>query len=269
MSVIDPQSVADILVECSDRYVLPRYNALADGEVTTKTGPRDFVTQADLDVEEHLKRVLPSLLPDSIVVGEEGVSNGDIPLDILEDKSRPVWIVDPVDGTYNFVHGNREFGVMLGLIIDGQTQYGWIYDVLGAEMSIGEKGAGSFCAGVRLCVGAIDAPSEMNGHVNPRYFPDDEKPHIQKQRKVFKSCHSIGCAAHEYLRIAKGEAQFAIYSKLKPWDHIPGALIVREAGGIVSKWNGDMYQPDDFHEGIIAAASQDNWQDVHDIFLKK
>ena len=267
MSIIEPDKVANILRECSELYILPRYNALKDGEVCTKTGPNDLVTQADIDVEEHLKRVLPDLLPGSIVVGEEGVSNGEVSLLELRDASRPVWIVDPIDGTYNFVHGKREFGVMLGLIIDGITQYSWIYDVLGDAMSIAEQGAGAFCEGDRLQVAEAVDISSMHGHVNPKYFPPVYRPHIAEKRDLFGGCTSIGCAAHEYLRIAKGQAQFSVYSRLKPWDHIAGSLIVREAGGVVSRWDGQGYKPQDFDKGIIAASNEFSWKEVHSIFL--
>ena len=267
MPIIDPTKIADILRECSDSYIMPRYKALKDGEVCTKTGPNDLVTQADIDVENHLKRVLPDILSGSIVLGEEGVSSGEMSLATLRDSSDSIWIVDPVDGTFNFVHGKREFGIMLGLIIDGVTQYGWIYDVLGNAMSIAEYGAGAYCEDVRLNVNKVEGVSQMEGHINPKYFPDIYRPHIAEKRELFKKCSSIGCAAHEYLRIAKGEAHFSVYSRLKPWDHIPGSLIVSEAGGVISRWDGNGYKPQDFDKGIIAAASQQNWEDVHSIFL--
>ncbi|NCT40885.1 MAG: inositol monophosphatase [Alphaproteobacteria bacterium] len=266
MPVINADKISDLIVECSDTYILPRYNALSDSDISTKTGPNDLVTQADIDVEDHLKRVLPDILPGSIVIGEEGVSSGEMSLDALKDSSRPIWIVDPVDGTYNFVHGKREFGVMLGLIVNGVTQIGWIYDVLGQEMSVAERGAGAFCAGKRLEVANVNKPSEMSGHINPKYFPPNYREHIKVQRETFKHCRSIGCAAHEYLRIAKGQAQFSVYSRMKPWDHVPGALIIREAGGQVNTWDGDIYKPDDFDTGIIATASEDGWRDILDIF---
>ena len=267
MPVIDPQKIADLLVECSDTYILPRYKKLSKGEISTKTGPNDLVTQADIDVEEHLKRVLPEILPGSVVLGEEGVSNGEVSLDLLQDKSRPVWVADPVDGTFNFAHGKREFGVMLGLIIDGVTEYGWIYDTLGEAMSIAEHGAGAFCDNVRLHVNNIEAPQEMSGHINPKYFPPEFRDHIAQKREEFAHCSSIGCAAHEYLRIAKGDAQFSVYSRLKPWDHVPGALIITEAGGVVRKWDGEEYTPDDVHTGIIAASSERAAKDVQAIFM--
>ncbi|MFK7840356.1 MAG: inositol monophosphatase [Bdellovibrionales bacterium] len=264
---IDVQAVSDHLIECADQYILPRYNALKDNEISTKTGPQDLVTQADIDVENALKDILPGLLPHSVVLGEEGVSNGEMSLDMLHDKSKPIWVIDPVDGTFNFVHGKREFAVMVGLIVNGVTQYAWIYDVLGEAVTIAEVGAGAFCNGERLKVDNVTHIESMSGHINPKYFPKDYSDHIKEQRSKFRECRSIGCAGHEYLRIAKAEAQFSVYSRMKPWDHIAGSLIIREAGGEVYTWDGKIYETHHFNTGIIATTDKDEgWRRVIDIF---
>jgi fructose-1,6-bisphosphatase/inositol monophosphatase family enzyme len=268
MSVLDTDKVSAIIRECAERYILPRYKLLEEHQVMTKSGPRDLVTQADIDVEEHLKHVLPSLLPGSIVVGEEGVSSRLISLDLLKDDTRPVWVVDPVDGTHNFVHHKREFGVMLACIINGRVEHGWIYDVLGPEMLVAERGAGAFTGDERLQVNPMHALSSMEGHLNPGYFPKEYKDHINRARGLFKFCQTLNCAAHEYMRIAKGEAQFSIYSRMKPWDHLPGALIVEEAGGYVARWDREPYAAKDSHIGLIIAASREDWDMVYDVFLK-
>jgi fructose-1,6-bisphosphatase/inositol monophosphatase family enzyme len=98
---VDHHKVSEIIVECAEKYILPRYKTLAQHEISAKTSPRDLVTQADLDVEEHLTRVLPDLLPGSVVIGEEAASKNPALLDQLDDKSLKIWIVDPVDGTHN------------------------------------------------------------------------------------------------------------------------------------------------------------------------
>lgn len=268
MSVLDVDKISDILRECAERYIIPRYKLLEQHEISTKSGPRDLVTQADIDVEEHLKLVLPGLLPGSIVVGEEGVSSGLISLDLLSDDTRPVWVVDPVDGTHNFVHHKREFGVMLACVIGGRVEYGWIYDVLGSEMLVAERGAGAFAGSQKLQVQPMQALSNMAGHLNPVYFPKEYKEHIRHARGLFRSCDTLNCAAHEYLRIAKGQAQFSIYSRMKPWDHLPGALIVEEAGGYVARWDREPYAAKDSHVGLIIAASEADWNMVYDVFLK-
>lgn len=268
MSVINPEKVADILSECADLYILPRYQQLKDYEISTKTGPRDLVTQADIDVEAHLERVLPDLLPGSIVIGEEGVSRGDMNIDALQDKSQKIWVVDPVDGTHNFVSGKREFGVMLACVIDGVTQCSWIYDVLGEIHYIAERGAGAYMSSERLSLEPKDDLEHMTAHINYRYFPKAIQPKIRNAMDQFGESFSLGCAAHEYTRIAKGESDLALYSRLKPWDHLPGALMVREAGGFIAKWDGTEYTPQDDYAGLIVTSSEKNWNKSFNIIFK-
>lgn len=265
---VDSQKVSEIIVECADKYILPRYKALAQHEISAKTSPRDLVTQADLDVEEHLIRVLPDLLPGSVVIGEEAASKNPALLDQLDDKSLKIWIVDPVDGTHNFVHSKREFGVMLALIEKGEARQGWIYDVLGKEMTVAERGGGAFAGSQKLKVNPQNDAGKLHGHINPGFFPKQYRDHIHNAVKKFGGTRSMACAAHEYLRVAKGEAQFCIYSRLKPWDHVAGALIVEEAGGYAATWSGERYKPQDRDTGLIVAAGEKDWQEVYNVLLK-
>ena len=264
----DSEKVSSIIVECAEKYILPRYKALEQHQISSKTSPRDLVTQADLDVEHHLERVLPDLLSGSIVIGEEAASRAPAILDRLKDKSLTIWVVDPVDGTHNFVHHKREFGVMLSLIRYGETKQAWIYDVLGKEMTVAELGGGAFSGSRRLKVNPKSPASEISGHINPLFFPRQYRDHIQSAIKKFKKTYSMACAAHEYLRVARGDAQFSIYSRLKPWDHLAGALIVEEAGGHVAKWDRSPYMAQDHNAGLIVAASQENWNEVYGNLLE-
>ncbi len=268
MAVINPEKIADILAECASLYVLPRYKQLKDHEISTKTGPRDLVTQADIDVEAHLERALPDLLPGSIVIGEEGISRGDSHIDVLQDTSQKIWIVDPVDGTHNFVRGKREFGIMLACIIDGVTQYGWIYDVLGETHYISEKGSGAYMGDRRLNIAPRSNIADMTAHINYRYFPKELQPKIKEAMGAFNDSTSLGCAAHEYTRIARGQSDLALYSRLKPWDHLPGSLIVEEAGGYVAKWDNKPYTPQDDYAGLIVTSSEDNWKQSLNLIFK-
>lgn len=271
MAVIDPEKINQILAECAELYVLPRFKRLQDHEISSKTSPRDLVTQADIDVEAHLERVLPDILPGSVVIGEEGVSRGDTGLDALSDVAQKVWVVDPIDGTHNFVHGKDDFGIMLACIINGETQMGWIYHVVEEGKAVAEKGSGAFYNGERLRIN--EAPrietEQMRGFINPRFFPKAYHEEIRETAQRFERCESIHSAAHEYLRIARGQADFAVYSRIKAWDHLAGALLVQEAGGHVAQWTGEAYKPNSFDCGLIASSSQKGWNAVYAAFLDK
>ncbi len=267
MSLVNADDVSTIIKECAERYILPRYKALAAHEISTKSSPRDLVTQADIDVEDHLTRTLPGLLAGSVVIGEEAASKNPELLDQLHDRDLKIWVVDPVDGTYNFVNSKREFGVMLALVERGETRQAWIYDILGKEMTVAEQGSGAYSNSTKLKVKPLKNKKDMTGHINPVFFPKQYREQIAAGMNDFYACMSLACAAHEYLRVARGDAQFSIYSRLKPWDHLAGTLIVREAGGYTVKWDGSPYTPQDNNVGLIACTDKDTWGAVYDSFL--
>jgi fructose-1,6-bisphosphatase/inositol monophosphatase family enzyme len=267
VSLVNADDVSTILKECAERYILPRYKALAAHEISTKSSPRDLVTQADLDVEDHLTRTLPGLLAGSIVIGEEAASKNPGLLDQLHDRDLKIWVVDPVDGTFNFVNSKREFGVMLALVERGETRQAWIYDILGKEMTVAERGSGAYANGKKLQVKPVLSKHEMSGHVSPMFFPKRYRDNVQNAVLQFGPTSSLSCAAHEYLRVARGLTQFAIYYRLKPWDHLAGTLIVNEAGGYTAKWDGTSYMPQDKDVGLIACTDKDTWGAVYEAFL--
>ena len=267
---VDPDKIADVLREQAAIHIMPRFRQLKAHEIMTKTSPTDLVTVADQEMERALIEILPAILPGSIVVGEEGVSSGDIGLEALDDTSRPVWVTDPVDGTHNFAHDKEEFCTMLALIIGGQTQMTWIYDPLTSRMMIAERGAGAYIDGQKLTLSAPQKPlSEMTGFVGLKYFPKAMRPYLLEQEKKIKAMGTISCAGHQYLQLAQDKADFAIYTRVKPWDHLSGQLMVEEAGGYLAKWDNTLYTPQTRDGGILMVTEKQNWQTLHDLFLKK
>jgi fructose-1,6-bisphosphatase/inositol monophosphatase family enzyme len=268
--MIDVTKVSNLLIECADLYVVPRFNLLKVEEIATKTGPNDLVTQADLDVEEHLKKILPGLLPGSIVMGEEGVSQGKISVDVLQ-SDQAIWVADPIDGTHNFVHGRPEFAVMLALVQNGQTTGGWIYDVLKKEMTVTERGSGTFTQGVRQKVSDQKSVPDINGYLAPWMFRKEVRDQVKDAMKTFR-CSWLRSASHEYLNILSGRAEFSVSSRVKPWDHLAGSLMVEEAGGYVATWHGQPYGPRYIagpEDGIIVANSREVWDLIFNQIIKK
>ncbi len=268
MSVIDPEKIAEILKETAALHIMPRFQKLEDHEISAKTSPRDLVTEADIQTEAHLERILPDLLPGSRVIGEESVSRGETTLDILQRDDEKVWIIDPVDGTFNFAHGKSEFGLMLACVINGQTEHAWVYHVVDEKMHVAERGSGAYMNGTRLRVEPQNDISKFVAHVNYKFFPEEIRPQIKTVMKNFAQSYSIGSAAHEYTRIATGQSDLIVYSRLKPWDHLPGALIVEEAGGYIAKWDRNPYTPKDDYAGLIVTTSRENWEQAYELFFE-
>ncbi|HEY8190721.1 MAG TPA: inositol monophosphatase [Micavibrio sp.] len=270
MLEIDSAKIADVLKECAEKYILPRYKTLMPEQIQTKRHENDLVTVADIETELALQDILPRMIPGCVVIGEESVSSGTASLDILKDPSQTIFVVDPVDGTYNFRHGKREFAVMMALVAGGETRMGWIYDVLGDMHAITEKGAGAFLGGKRMRVADPKPVAECSAFLNPSYFPKEMRPFlndIKEEAKKLKSAKSLYCSAHEYLQLASGQADFGINGWMKPWDHLAGSLMVQEAGGIVQKWDGTIYRPQDETGGLIIASNQDLWNFARRGFL--
>ncbi|MBI4030954.1 MAG: inositol monophosphatase [Proteobacteria bacterium] len=254
VSAADPERIGDILRECAQRFIMPRFRMLQQHEIDTKTGPNDLVTVADRESEKFLEQFLEKNFYGSVAIGEEAVSTNSKTTEILRDKDAMAWVIDPVDGTNNFVHGKNEFCVMLACVAGGETVGGWIYDILQDRMLIAEKGSGVAINGAQISVSAYKPLQETEGFAGYSYFPQSMRPHLKELGKSVRSLETLNCAGHEYLNLASGIRDFAIYSRIRPWDHLAGTLAVKEAGGHVMKWDGTPYAPGDEFGGLVIAS---------------
>lgn len=240
-------AVYDAIIAAAESAVLPRFQNLAEGEISAKSSPTDLVTIADREAEALLTDSLTKILPGSVVVGEESVSaNPDVLRAI--DGDAPVWIVDPVDGTRNFANGQTPFCVMVALAVRGITVGAWIWRPIDSEMVVAfrDEGVRLFETNTgnsrSLQVARPLAVTEMNGFVSFRYLSEEHRALARKNAKKMRRIQAIGCAGEEYLRIAEGRDHFAVFGSLHPWDHAPGSLIVEEAGGL-AVIGGEAYRP--------------------------
>ena len=262
---VDPQIVAAILKEGAAKYIMPRYKTLQDDEISTKTGPGDLVTIADRETEKYLEKRLPELLPGSIVIGEEGVSEGYVSTTSLLDENGVFWVVDPVDGTYNFRHGKRHFALMAALVINGMTVMSWIYDIIGDEMMIAEAGGGTYMNGQKQTLSGFDKDaSAMTGYA---YY--SVRKYIGDWKDKVKKVNTLRCSGHEYLNLIRGDADFGVYNRCRPWDHLPGSLGYIEAGGVVKNWDDGDYKPEADKAALIIAPSDRVWQNIRDNITDK
>lgn len=271
MTHIDPDKVSRYIREVALDKITPRFQTLLESEIHTKTGPTDLVTIADLEAEIDLTRIFKDLIPGSYVLGEEAVSEERTEISLLGDKEGYVWVIDPVDGTLNFASGNEQFGTIVALAHGGEIIQSWILDIPQDRMAIAEKGSGVELSGLRVTYPKMNKPlKEARGFIAKKFLP---KPMKEGLGDVFEtefgkveSCH---CCAHDYLTILSGDAYFAMYSRIRPWDHQAGGLMMREAGGFIKKWDGSDYQAKDLRGGLLCAPDQDVWNEIHELLLEK
>lgn len=238
---------------------MPRFQALEAGEVSEKA-PGDLVTVADREVEAVLERELPLLLTGSRVVGEERAARDP---SVLEDLgSGRVWIVDPIDGTTNFVEGRRTFGIMVGLLRDGEVVAGWIHTPARGETAVAEAGAGAELNGRPLVVSAPEPESPSEDMASTRYLPAHLKREWRAHDLDARFSTGYGASAIDYPQLIAGRWASLFFWRTLPWDHIPGTLLVREAGGHVARLDGTPYSPLVTDRGLLVARSESEWRRV-------
>jgi fructose-1,6-bisphosphatase/inositol monophosphatase family enzyme len=260
--------VADLIRDVAATVVMPRFRHLADNDVQVKA-PGDLVTIADQEAERALTSGLTALLPGSLVVGEEAVAADPSVLRRVGDQGA-VWIVDPVDGTNNFAAGKTPFAVMVALLRSGEPVSSWIFDVVADRMTVAEAGSGAYIDGVRVKTRTDDpGAAALHGVVAQKYLPDDLRDqaaaHADRLGRVTAGHH---CAGYEYPAVATDEQQFALFWRILPWDHVPGVLILREAGGIALHLDGSVYHPTDSERGLLIAPNADVWETVRSALFR-
>jgi fructose-1,6-bisphosphatase/inositol monophosphatase family enzyme len=254
--------VADLIREVAATIVLPRFQHLTSAEIHQKS-PGDLVTVADKESEKALTRGLTALLPGSEVVGEEAVAADPSVIDRMSDGGA-VWIVDPVDGTNNFAAGKTPFAVMVALMQDREAVASWILDPVGDHLTVAEAGSGAYRDGARLKTRTDDpGAAALRGVVSRKYLPPHLRDEAGKHAPAFlEITQGHHCAGYEYPAIATDEQQFGLFWRVLPWDHVPGSLIMREAGGAVRHLDGNPYQPAHPEKGLLVAANDDIWRTV-------
>jgi len=264
----DIDRVTRLIEEAAAAEIMPRFRRLAAGDVREK-GPGDLVTVADEAVEARLTPLLTSLVPGSMVVGEEAAAADPNLLNRLLDD-RPVWIIDPVDGTSNFAEGRPAFAVMVALARGTQLLAAWIHDPVKPCTAVAAAGEGAWLGGQRLTVAAAPTnPGDMAGVLLSGFFGSRELGRrVDARRNCVRALRSVRCAGIEYLRLASGEMHFSLFTKLMPWDHAPGVLLHREAGGYASYVEGGAYEPAAIERsGLLLAPDPESWRQLHALLL--
>ncbi|MFB7506304.1 inositol monophosphatase family protein [Streptomyces broussonetiae] len=223
--------VEDALRTAAAAEILPRFRCLAEDDVDQKSGPHDLVTDADRLAEKRLTEALGAMLPGSVVVGEEAVHANPATYGALQGDA-PVWIVDPVDGTRQFVHGDDGFCTLVALAHRGVVIASWTYAAARGQLATAVRGRGAFLDGEPLFAGP-PAPGRdlVVATSHPDYTTDEQKHSLRVLWTDGIAPRPCGSAGLEYLAVARGELDAVAFSWEAAWDHAAGLLLVEEAGG--------------------------------------
>jgi myo-inositol-1(or 4)-monophosphatase len=199
--------------------------------------PNDFVTEVDHAAEAVIIDTLLSAYPGHGILAEEsGTARG-------ARDSEFVWIIDPLDGTTNFIHGLPTYAVSIGLAFRGQVQQAVVYDPARNDLFFASKGRGAFLNDKRLRVSKRTRMADaLIGTGFPFRKGDDLAHYLRILEMVMKSCAGVrrpGAAALDLCYVAAGWYDAFFETGLSPWDVAAGSLMVTEAGGLVGNFTGE------------------------------
>ncbi|MBP2238500.1 fructose-1,6-bisphosphatase/inositol monophosphatase family enzyme [Sinorhizobium kostiense] len=260
---VDVAALANLLQEAAVKEILPRFRNLQTGEVRMKTEAIDLVTEADEAAERLIEARIDAVAPGAVFIGEESVAADPGLIEKLADADLAI-VVDPIDGTFNFAAGLPLFGVMASVVAKGETIAGIIYDPLGKDWVIAEKGSGAWMcrpngSQEKLTVTASVPLENMVGGASTAFYEVDDRRIVMGNLAKVRIATSYRCAAHEYRTFAAGHLHFLMYRKLMPWDHLAGTLIAEEAGAFAARFDGSRYLPAHNNGGLLLATDRESW----------
>lgn len=241
--------VLEIIQQVAEEVIRPRFRALSSDQIDEKA-PGDLVTVADRESETALTEILGRAYPDAVIIGEEATAANPALPDMLLGAEHG-FTIDPVDGTKNFVHGKEDYAVMVGEVRQGRTTRAWIWQPEYGRAYVAERGAGVTVNGTPLTRRPPAAdPASWVGHsarVVVRQRPADAA--------LGQITLSALCCGVDYPRMAVGETDFLVYGRPRPWDHVPGILMVEEQGGSALLTDGSAYVPGVDGFGMVVGAT--------------
>jgi myo-inositol-1(or 4)-monophosphatase len=197
-----------------------------------RKGRNDFVTQVDRGAEAEIIKTIRKAYPQHAVLGEEGGQDG---------EHEVLWIVDPLDGTTNFLHGLPHFAVSIGIQVKGKLEHGVIYAPATQDLYCATRGSGATLNNRRIRVsGATDLSTALIGTGVPIRAANLDA-YLPMLRKVVENTAGVrraGSAALDLAYVAAGRLDAFWELNLKPWDIAAGLVLVQEAGGIISEIYG-------------------------------
>ena len=269
----DVAHITEILAEAARTEIMPRFKDLADGDIRHKSSVFDPVTEADEAAERFISARLRASFPGALIVGEEATATDPSLLDRLGDAPL-AFVVDPIDGTRNFVAGLPLFGVMAAAIVHGEIVAGVIHDPVCQDTAHALKGQGAWLSRERLPpkrlhVAAPAPLTRMEGIVGTHFLPEPLRTTVLANLPRIGSATWLRCSAHEYRMATAGYCHILFYNRLMPWDHAPGWLLHQEAGGYSAHFDGSDYKPTHTTGGLICAPDQPSWHLVRDRLIGK
>lgn len=267
----ETRRLALVLAEVAQSVVMPRFRNLPPEAIRSKGTPHNLVTDADEEAERQIFARLGKLYPGAVLIGEEASERNPALLNMLVDADL-AFVVDPIDGTRNYVMGLPLFGMMIAACHRGEVIAGVIYDPIWRDAAIAVRGEGAWLAREDgslqpLAVARPAAPKDMECMIDTSGLPARLRDMTNTRLSSFARNASLHCAAYEYRMAASGHCHILLYNTLHPWDHAAGWLLHQEAGGYSAHFDSSPYKPTHRDGGLLLAPDQASWEEARKILL--
>ncbi|MCQ2534630.1 MAG: inositol monophosphatase [Clostridia bacterium] len=226
------KDILDLMRKCGEIIKNADRESIAIDE---KTGRANFVTEYDRMVQDKLNQGLSEIVNDALFVGEEGETN------TFSSKGK-YFIVDPIDGTTNFIKDYHMSCISVALMKDGEAVFGAIYNPYLDEMFYAMKGEGAFCNEKKIHVSSEPLSNGLVLFGSSPYKAELSKKSFEVAYDFFTKALDIrrsGSAALDLCAVAAGRAELYFELNLQPWDYAAGSLILTEAGGVITDFEGN------------------------------
>ena len=220
------------IVKAAGQIIINAHN-IQQG-IESKQGSANFVTRYDLEVQNYLYQELSNLYPNATFMGEEDKMK-------LDRFGEYCFIIDPIDGTTNFIFDYRHSAISIGLLHNGYIEVGVVYNPFLDELFYAERGKGSFLNGRPLFTINLSLSEGIVGFGTSPYYREKAEESFLITRKLFDKALDIrrsGSAALDICYVAANRYVLFFELLLSPWDYAGASLIVKEAGGIISTMEG-------------------------------
>ncbi|WP_167628304.1 inositol monophosphatase family protein [Listeria valentina] len=229
-------------------------------QIETKSNRNDLVTEVDQYIESLFTRYVKQYFPTHRIFGEEKAEHQ------VESLDGAIWIIDPIDGTLNFVEQKRDFAISVALYLDGVGEYGIVYDVAKDDLYIGEKGRGATLNGQ-----PIQKVSQERGVANSLLIANLSAvklyPKLEEAIRVSRGLRLYGAASLEFMAVATGRVGAYLAANLAPWDVAASKIIAEELGCVVSRLSGE--EIDMLHKGTSIVALPKVYLELRNSYLQK
>tara|TARA_Y100000385_G_scaffold129059_1_gene134421 strand:+ start:127 stop:1005 length:879 start_codon:yes stop_codon:yes gene_type:complete len=265
--------IVNILIDVNQKVVLNYFNKLTPKDIDIKSSNDDFVSVADKMSEDYISQKLSNFLDNTKIIGEETAF-----LDkknFLSLLNEPLlWVIDPIDGTKNYINGNENFCSMISLVEHSFPIASFIYKPLQRQFIYAFKDIGAYIFDVETKISTklnleLDSFSQIIGSGGTKGIPEVFRKSILSNLRSFTKRVFVGSAGIETMMLVTNKIQFVFHGRVTPWDHSPLDLIIKEAGGCVymarfkEEFNIKSKGP------ILAATNCKIWDEVREIAIPK